>query len=273
MNDESREEKKIFEILTKNRLLFVLVGAIIAIIAFFMPMYYSGGISEHDGNFYMNALFLFGLFVDSVNETTTWMYVYERQEETYVSMISSISTSIIGFLIVGTIVIVGYFLIRKRKEGVYSSRLFLFPPFGLLTTVVGYLLAVDFAAFENTQFFDWLGGNLYAWSTPIGIGTILFVISSCMMLAGYTLKARPLLRLFSLVVAVLVCYNSVLYLQRFLYYESSWISTPPPDVLLGNLTEHLVPGIVLLSVTLVITVVNLIIQLKVRKKRKRDSLE
>lgn len=263
MNDESRNKNKIYELISKNRLLFALAGIIVAVIAFFMPMF-------HD----VSSLFIYGLFRRVTYEGDVDLYwLSDYPNESTSAAISLISTSIAGFFVVASIFIASFVLIRKRKKGEESSRLILLCSFGFLATVVAYLLAMDCNAFESTSLTDWVGGNLYAWSIPIGMGAILFVVSSCLMLAGHTLKARPLLRLFSLVVAVLVCYNSVLYLQRFLYYESSWISTPPPDVLLGNLTEHLVPGIVLLSVTLVITVVNLIIQLKVRKKRKIDSLE
>ena len=135
----------------------------------------------------------------------------------------------------------------------------------MLITVVVYLSAMNYNAFESTWRTNWVGGTNYV---GIGIGTFLFLTSSCLMLAGYTLKPKFLLRLLSLIAAILICYNAVLYFEYFVWDNTNWISTPVPEALMATVLSFLVPGFILLSVSLAIALANLILHLRVRKKKK-----
>ena len=251
MNDESRDKKKFLELLSKNRLLLALVGIGVAIVAFFLPMFSMGYV-----------LFIYG--VAEHGEYTFLLSDYPN--ESTAATISLVSTVVVSFFVVLSILSISYALIRKRKKGVESSRFIVWCSFGLLATVVAYLLAMDYNAFESTSLTDWVGGHIYAWSIPIGMGTILFVVSSCLMLVGYTLNIKHLARLLSLVAALLICYNSILYLQRFIYYRLDWISTSPPEIIEGEILTLLLPGIILLSVAFVIALVVLVMHRRAKKR-------
>jgi len=260
MSNKSREKKKIYDLLLKNRMIFALVGSVVAVIAFFAPIFY-------DGVIWTWTLFIYGLVIVSPNGIDQiYFWLSDYPEHTTGLMVSLVSTSVAGICVAASIVIACYVLIRKRKQGVYSSRLILFTSFGLLTTVFSYLLYFRLDIYDdvNMTLTNWVGDI----GSQVGVGTILFFVSFFLMLAGYTLRVKPLLMLLGLFATFLILYFSMFNLLLFLIIDNGYISTPPQDVLEWNFTTHLVPGIKKFFVALVIALVDLILHLRVKKKKK-----
>ena len=66
MNEESRDKKKIFEVISKNRLIFAFVGSALAIIAFFMPTYHTVEYIDMLHVYLERTIWIFGLFEENL---------------------------------------------------------------------------------------------------------------------------------------------------------------------------------------------------------------
>ena len=194
------EKRNTYKILYSYNLIFVLIGSLIVILAFFVPIfywflgppYYSRSIVQ------TNKLWIFGWYeqfsVYTIDKAE-W-FGLASEDKGGVALISISLTITISILVMGTIFTSLYAFIRKRKTGVLSSRSFLYYSLGIYGAVNLYIFMMVFYGYESESF-RWLYYYLSV-STP---GAILFLLGSLFILMGYTLKAKTLLQTASLYVA------------------------------------------------------------------------
>lgn len=261
MNDKSRNKKEIYEIVSKNRLIFALAGSVIAIIAFFTPMFHFDHINM--GFHEYGSLWIFGLYdweLETISSEFGWLSVVD-EENFVVALISIVSTVIMSVLVLGTIITSGITLIRKRKEGVYSSRLLLYFSIGLFVAVNAYMFAlmVD-AFFGNTDLF-WLRVP-----SIFRMGAVLFIIGAGLIFIGYTVKIKAILKMISLFVAgSLIHYGA----YNLTWFSLFFISFPPPidpSSVVLQVNRLIIPGTIALLCALVIVVINYILYRRTKKK-------
>jgi hypothetical protein len=247
MKEGGRGIRNYYGFLSKNRVFFALAGVFVAILAIFSPIFSH----VYGPNKFFLELYMYGVFrVWSPKSGVIIFYnLHEMQNKASASAVSVYSTLIAGIIILASILISLYTLVWQRKKEKYSSRLLLLTSFGLLTTLISYLILMDFSSHDvNPYPTNWIHEFGI---TPLGSGAVLILVSSILMLAGYTVKIRPLFMFLALVAAELVFYNSVLNLQRYFYWEAANFLDPiPPEVHAWNVSEFLNPGLNLLYVSL-----------------------
>jgi len=269
MNEESRNKKKIFEIISKNRLIFAFAGSAVAIIANFIPMFQIEWFYEEFDIIERVSIWLYGfyehIFIESgilTYNVIEWFGQVE-EEKLGIASISIISTIIIGLLVLGTIIVASDTLIRKRKKGAYSSRILLYFSIGINIAVYAYMFTMIVLSFESVDI-RWVGSPI---TGKIGIN--LLIISSVLILIGYTAKIKPLLKILSLFVASFLIYFGAISLTSF-FWGVFWAIPPAsPSGIPFQINRLVIPAIIAISCALVIVVINFFLYWRARKKRKQ----
>jgi len=249
MNEKSRDKKKFLEIISKNRLIFALVGSVVAIIAFFTPMFYLEDSIPWIPYYYHGSLWIFGLY----ERSSTYGYVIEwfgnhEGLKLGISLISIVSTIITSALVLGTLFTASKTLIKKRKNGVYSSRLILYFSLGLFVAVNLYMFVMRVYTLRSA--FAWVGNP-----TTFRLGAYLFYLGSVLILLGYTVKLKPLLKIVSLFVAGGFIHFGALYLAEFFWVLSISLPIDPP-YLIFHISGGLILAIIYINFALAIVIVN-----------------
>lgn len=262
MNDINRVKKKFFELVSKNKLLFALAGSIVAMIAFFTPIFH---VEYEMGEHYVRvSLWIFGLYEHSSFPPSTIiieLFGVTDQEKFGVALISIVSTILMCGLVLGTIITASNTLIRKRKKGIYSSRLLLYYSIGLFVAVNLYMFALIVNSFENADL-SWIRS-----SRTSRMGAILFIIGSALILMGYTVKIKSLLKINSLYLAGSLINYGVIRLIGFSYWLN-WVYPPIPQAaLMDEITDVVIPAIIALTFALVIIVINFTLYRRAKKKQ------
>ncbi len=264
MNDESRDKKKIYDVIAKNRFIFALAGSIITIIAFYFPMlqfvWYDSDLGVHG----RESLWVYGYYEEYgimgdvvLWDSSAWFGALDEQKFG-IAMFSIASTAILLALVWGTIFIASNILIRKRKEGVYSSRLFLCFSIGI------YAVANIFVFY-----FPFIGN----WHHPPDVyqnGPLLFNIGAVLILIGYTVNIKSILRIVSLYVAGVLVLFAGYALFQFLWMIL-WSGYPlDPSGVEFQFNRLVIPAAIAILWALAIVIVNLFI-LILRRRIKRKS--
>lgn len=258
MKDESRDKKKIFEIIPRYGLIFALIGCIIVVIAIFMPIFhlYEDNIwlVEYEyHNLWIYGLYEYGFGGSSPYHIIEWFGTVEANKLGFAA-VSITSTVVIGLSVLGTVFTAGYTLVRKRKKGVYSSRVALYCSMGV---------------FGALHFFGWL---MPFYQLGIGrpkfylIGPLLFIIGSFLILIGYKVKIIPLLKIASIFLASSLIFAGVMELLVFFYN----LTTVPP-IYLDNFVAHsiyriIIPAAIAILCALAIVIVNIILHRRAKRK-------
>jgi len=231
-------------------LFFALVGSVVAIIAFFTPMFYFESSIPWLPYYYLGSLWIFGLY----EETSTYGYVFEwfgdiEGLKLGISLISIVSTIIISGLVIGTLFTTSKTLIKKRKSGVYSSRLLLYFSLGLFIAVNLYMFGLTVVTLGSALV--WVGNP-----TTFRLGGILFYLGSILILMGYTVKVKPLLKIISLFVAGSFIHYGAFKLTYFFWRLSIYIPLFGPSHVLFEFTQFGIPATIAIHIALVIVIKN-----------------
>lgn len=260
MNEETRDKKKIFEILSKNRLMFAFAGSALAIIAFFMPTYHTVEYIDGLHVYLERTLWIFGLYEENLHtyfHNIEWFGVVE-EAKFGIALISISSTIVISISILVTITSAIYTLVAKRKKGVHSSRLVLYGSIGIFVALYAYLFLVPF---------HWGLGRLDFFE----IGPLLFFIGTLLILMGYTVKAKPFLKILSLFLAVGLIFYGVVESVAFFFF------------MLGPALPYMTPSgwtvviplmiqvVILASIAIICALVIIIVNYKLHKKAKKKA--
>ena len=196
---------------------------------------------------------------------TEWFGRIE-DEKLGIASISIVSTIIIGLLVLGTIVVAGNTLIRKRKKGVYSSRILLYLSIGIIIAVYAYIFTMNVLSFDSEDII-WL-----ATINTSGIGINLLIISSILILIGYTAKIKPLLKILSLFVASYLIYLGTISLTRF-FWAFFWAIPPvSPSHIPFGINQFVIPSTIVFVSALAIVVINYILYRRTKKKSETNGL-
>jgi hypothetical protein len=272
MITENWKEKKLSEVLAKYRLLFVLVGAIVAVIAFFVPMFHLERYEGEPLNRWIRAsLWIFGLYEDNANiYTIGWFggYYFSEEAKLTLALFSITVTIMVALLVLTTVLLAGKALVKERGKVAKPSRMFLYLSTSLFTVINLYIFVLSIIGrFENFEF-GWIIG-LFEWiptsypSSFIRLGAILFYIGSIFILLGYTLKLKPFLKILSLYIAgAFIIYGGLLFAE--IYY---WFPVFPEHPLQIESFQRIfnsigIPALIALVCALAIIIVNIVFYIR-----------
>jgi len=261
MKDESRNKNKFVKVISKNRLVFAFVGSVVAIIAFFVPTFH---LDWYNMDFReIGNLWIFGLNeweLETIYSHFGWFNIAD-EEQFGLALVSLISTIVMSLLVLGTITIASITLIRKRKKGEFSSRLILYFSVGLFVATSVYTFAISLL--RGHQPSHW-----FCYAESGRMGTLLFIIGSVLILFGYTVKIKPLLKILSLFGAGVFLYFGTYNLTSFIYILIVWGTPFVPEAVLFQFNRLVVPAIITLLCALAIVVINFILYRRAKKKTK-----
>lgn len=263
MSEEICNKRKFYEILSKNRLLFAFAGIIVMIIGFFVPMFQNHVYYDFVPVTIHTSLWLFGLYEESIFPNgplfvhTEWFGNVD-EDKLAIASISIVSTIVLIILVLGTITVASNTLIRKRKKGIYSNRLLLYFSIGIYVALFSYMTAMTIFSLVTFSFQRFW--NDYMFNT---IGITFLITGAVLILMGYTLKIKKLVKILSLFIAgQLVFFGSMSILRFFNLMYSDPTQFP------SYIDRVVIPAIIALSFALVIVITNIILYWKGRKKRK-----
>ena len=261
MNEESRDKEEIYEFFSKNGKFFALAGCVFVIFAFFLPMIQVEWYIELGDFWDYHRFWIFGLDENNGLYHVEEWFGTDEEAKLGVALISIGSTIVISLSVLGTIFISSYSFVRKRKKGVYSSRVALFCSIGVFGAVQAYmwLMPLYLYVLEPPEFLQ----------MTFQMGPFLFIVGSLLILLGYTANIIPLLKLFSLYLASSLMLYGVIELLYFFSYLIAWEAIPP--IPLDSVIQLVIPASIALFSALSIILINCILY-RSTKKRKNPNI-